>query len=88
MSEDPAPYFVTTDAEREIDELVKRMQAAHSPSLKAFWGRRLVEAKKKAGGYPELQGPLTVETVDALARHEAQSSVMNLEGERFDEDPR
>lgn len=85
MSEDPAPYFVTTDLDREILDLEQRVAHAKTDSLKAFWGRRLVEAKRKAGGYPELQDPLTVETVDALAKYEAQALVMNMEGERWDE---
>lgn len=83
MSEDPAPYFVTTDADREIEDLAHRVAHAKTESLKAFWGRRLVEAKRKHGGYPELQD-LTQETVDALARQEAMAAVINLEGERHD----
>lgn len=66
--------------DREIADLELRVAHARTESLKAFWGRRLVEAKRARGGYPELQ-TLTVETVDALARQEAQALIHNLEDE-------
>jgi hypothetical protein len=73
-----------TNPAREIADLELRVAHAQTASLKAFWGRRLVEAKRAHGGYPELQD-LTVETVDALARYEAMALIHNLNGERFDE---
>lgn len=75
---------MTADADRHIAELELRVAHAHSATLKAFWGRRLVEAKRARGAYPELQD-LTLETVDALARYEAMALIHNLNGERFDE---
>lgn len=73
MSEDAAPYF----AHREIEDLISRMRAAQTPSLKLDYARQLVAAKRALGGYQEIQGPMTSETVDALARHEAQASTVD-----------
>lgn len=69
----------------ELGDLVKRMQSTQTPALRLVWARHLVAARRRQGGYPEIQDPLTNDMADALARHEAQALVHNLEGERFDE---
>lgn len=87
MSEDPAPYFTQRSMlDWTIDDACTRMRTATSVEQKLKWAKVMVDAKRARGDYDQVvQPPLTDELVDALARHEAQASVINPNGERFDD---
>jgi hypothetical protein len=68
-----------------IDDACCRMRAATSLASKLHWARIMVEKKRDRGDFNAIvQPPISDELVDAIARHEAQACVMNLEGERHD----
>lgn len=86
MSEDAAPYFTNRGfLTWKIQDAMMRMQATPDPELKKHWARVMVAAKRERGDFDDVvQPPVSDELVDAIAKHEAQASVQNLEGERHD----
>jgi hypothetical protein len=69
----------------KVHDAVQRLGAATTLESKLHWAKVLNEAKRARGDFDQVeQKPVSNEHVDALARHEAQASVQNLEGERHD----
>jgi hypothetical protein len=76
---------VTELLDRVIADARRRLVVAETLERKLKWAKVLVAAKKRRGDYDQVvQPPLSPDLEAALARHEAQAAIQNLEGERHD----
>lgn len=71
----------------EVDYWTVRLLSAQ-PDEKMYCARQLVAKKRERGDFPMVQEPMTLQTVDALARqevNEAYRAAADRPGERHDE---
>lgn len=69
----------------KIDDAWHRMRFADNSDSRIAWARHHVAARRDRGDFTAvIQGPVSAELEDALARYEAQAAIQNLDGERHD----